>query len=71
MDSLFFAVIILDLLIITGVMGSENKRFDENYVVTWGNEHVMYTNGGRDVQLSMDQSSGKLKLHINHYCFES
>ncbi|KAL1834901.1 hypothetical protein ACET3Z_004552 [Daucus carota] len=58
MDSLFFAVIILDLLIITGVMGLQDKRFDENYVVTWGNEHVMYTNGGRDVQLSMDKSSG-------------
>ncbi|KAL8106608.1 xyloglucan endotransglucosylase/hydrolase protein 2-like isoform X2 [Apium graveolens] len=58
MDSLFFALIILDLVIITGVMGVQDKRFDENYAVTWGNEHVKFVNEGRDIQLSMDPSSG-------------
>lgn len=63
MDSLFFVLIILDLVIITGVMGVQDKRFDENYAVTWGNEHVKFMNEGRDVELSMDPSSGEVKLH--------
>ncbi|XP_007049742.2 PREDICTED: xyloglucan endotransglucosylase/hydrolase protein 2 [Theobroma cacao] len=33
-------------------------RFDENYEITWGYDHVLLFNQGREVQLSMDISSG-------------
>ena len=33
-------------------------RFNENYVVTWGGGHVTYLDGGNEVQLYMDQTSG-------------
>nr|GMD26994.1 xyloglucan endotransglucosylase/hydrolase protein 2-like [Ipomoea batatas]GME21048.1 xyloglucan endotransglucosylase/hydrolase protein 2-like [Ipomoea batatas] len=32
--------------------------FDANYFVDWGNYHVISSNQGREIQLSMDQSSG-------------
>jgi hypothetical protein len=35
------------------------NKFNDDYVVTWGGSHVAYLNGGREVQLTMDQSSGK------------
>ncbi|KAJ3691016.1 hypothetical protein LUZ61_020180 [Rhynchospora tenuis] len=37
---------------------SSGTGFDDNYVVTWGGYHVANLNGGSEVQLSMDQSSG-------------
>ena len=33
-------------------------RFDENYEITWGYDHVLSLNQGREIQLSMDLSSG-------------
>ncbi|XVF32181.1 hypothetical protein REPUB_Repub17cG0059800 [Reevesia pubescens] len=33
-------------------------RFDENYEITWGNDHVFSLNQGTEIQLSMDISSG-------------
>ena len=35
-----------------------NVSFDMNYHVTWGNEHVLFLDQRREVQLSMDQASG-------------
>ncbi|KAI3678704.1 hypothetical protein L6452_38007 [Arctium lappa] len=35
-----------------------NAGFDENYAVNWGNQHVLFLNQGREVQLSLDSSSG-------------
>lgn len=32
--------------------------FDANYHVTWGNDHVLFLNQRREVQLSIDQASG-------------
>lgn len=32
--------------------------FDQNYQITWGNDHVISSNQGSDIQLSMDKSSG-------------
>ncbi|KAJ4783550.1 Xyloglucan endotransglucosylase/hydrolase [Rhynchospora pubera] len=43
----------------SAMMSSDSsKGFDENYVVTWGGYHVVNLNGGSEVKLSMDQSSG-------------
>ncbi|KAI3749639.1 hypothetical protein L2E82_20254 [Cichorium intybus] len=36
----------------------KNVPFDEFYNVTWGNHHVQFLNQGREVKLSLDQSSG-------------
>ncbi|XP_038996412.1 xyloglucan endotransglucosylase/hydrolase protein 2-like isoform X2 [Hibiscus syriacus] len=33
-------------------------RFDENYEITWGNDRVLSSNLGTQIQLSMDASSG-------------
>ncbi|KVH94243.1 Concanavalin A-like lectin/glucanase superfamily [Cynara cardunculus var. scolymus] len=35
-----------------------NTGFNENYTVTLGNQHVLFLNQGREVQLSLDRSSG-------------
>nr|KAJ0185560.1 hypothetical protein LSAT_V11C900460460 [Lactuca sativa] len=35
-----------------------NASFDENYKIIWGNQHVQLLNQGREVQLSLDKSSG-------------
>ncbi|EOA18403.1 hypothetical protein CARUB_v10006944mg [Capsella rubella] len=47
--------------------------FDENYVVTWGQNNVLKLNQGKEVQLSMDQSSGsgfESKSHYNSGFFQ-
>ena len=38
--------------------GSDNISFYKNYDVTWGFDHVFSLNQGRDIQLSLDISSG-------------
>ncbi|KAL4558573.1 hypothetical protein LXL04_036774 [Taraxacum kok-saghyz] len=37
---------------------AKNASFDENYKITWGNQHVQLLNQGREVQLTLDKSSG-------------
>jgi xyloglucan:xyloglucosyl transferase len=32
--------------------------FEKNYVPTWAENHIHYLNGGREVQLSLDKSTG-------------
>ncbi|KAK1665183.1 hypothetical protein QYE76_053342 [Lolium multiflorum] len=32
--------------------------FEKNYVPTWAEDHIQYLNGGREVQLSLDKSTG-------------
>jgi len=32
--------------------------FEKNYVPTWAEDHIHYLNGGREVQLSLDKSTG-------------
>ncbi|KQJ88316.1 probable xyloglucan endotransglucosylase/hydrolase [Brachypodium distachyon] len=32
--------------------------FEKNYVPTWASDHIHYLNGGREVQLSLDKSTG-------------
>jgi xyloglucan:xyloglucosyl transferase len=62
MSSLIF--IFLLVLVPHVVQGREIRRneeiitFDQNYKVTWGGNHVMYINQGKEIQLTMDYSSG-------------
>ena len=32
--------------------------FEKNYVPTWAEDHIQYVNGGREVHLSLDKSTG-------------
>lgn len=32
--------------------------FEKNYVPTWAEDHIHYVNGGREVQLSLDKTTG-------------
>ncbi|VYS62487.1 unnamed protein product [Arabidopsis thaliana] len=41
--------------------------FDDNYVVTWGQNNVLKLNQGKEVQLSLDHSSGSGFESKNHY----
>ncbi|XP_073010416.1 xyloglucan endotransglucosylase/hydrolase protein 2-like [Typha latifolia] len=36
----------------------QQSGFDQNYVITWGGNHVSFLDQGREIQLSMDKSSG-------------
>ncbi|XP_052171126.1 xyloglucan endotransglucosylase/hydrolase protein 2-like [Diospyros lotus] len=56
----FFAAVFLFLVAAAGraVPSTDTAGFDENYYVEWGNDHVLSLNQGREIQLSMDKSSG-------------
>ncbi|MBA0853190.1 hypothetical protein Goshw_014598, partial [Gossypium schwendimanii] len=41
-----------------GFADDNTVKFDENYVITWGNDHVLFLNQDTEIQLSMDKSSG-------------
>ncbi|VVA15814.1 PREDICTED: xyloglucan endotransglucosylase/hydrolase [Prunus dulcis] len=48
------------LLLVGGTIASNNddSAFDKNYEITWGNDHVLSLNQGREIQLSLDSRSG-------------
>ncbi|KAA8550615.1 hypothetical protein F0562_002299 [Nyssa sinensis] len=53
----FFAFF-LQAVVLMGGKASDINSFDTNYYITWGNDHVLSQNQGREIQLSMDISSG-------------
>ncbi|XP_027927103.1 xyloglucan endotransglucosylase/hydrolase protein 2-like [Vigna unguiculata] len=57
MDSQFFIFLLLLHAVVQGKMDTET-RFDQNYEVIWGDDHVVSLNQGRQIQLTMDNSSG-------------
>ncbi|KAG8371732.1 hypothetical protein BUALT_Bualt13G0118700 [Buddleja alternifolia] len=58
-DILSFVAVILVLgTTINNVGAGSNVEFDVNYNVAWGNDHVLFLNQGREVQVSMDIRSG-------------
>lgn len=53
------------LILIHGVLAGrsggfrdDSTSFDQNYAVTWGNNNIVKLDRGREIQLSMDKSSG-------------
>ncbi|CAM8911039.1 hypothetical protein QQ045_033106 [Rhodiola kirilowii] len=51
------------LLASSGVLGAPLKKpvdvpFSRNYVPTWAFDHIKYSNGGSDIQLSLDKYTG-------------
>ena len=57
MGSFFFrGVFVLSLLVLLkGVTSSLDKEFS----VSWASDHVRFFNGGQELQLTLDQNSGK------------
>jgi xyloglucan:xyloglucosyl transferase len=41
-----------------------NVPFGKNYVPTWAYDHIRYFNGGNDIQLVLDKSTGILQYTI-------
>ncbi|XVE78105.1 hypothetical protein DITRI_Ditri13aG0117200 [Diplodiscus trichospermus] len=62
MEMQYFSMLaLLSVFLLHGrVFGNtdDNVTFDENYEITWGYDHVLPLNQGREIQLSMDLSSG-------------
>ncbi|CAI9300818.1 unnamed protein product [Lactuca saligna] len=54
----FFFFLSADATRTIGGFDQKNVAFDQNYNVTWGNHHAQLLNQGKEVQLSLDQSSG-------------
>ena len=61
MSSLFLIFLILllaDGVLVRGSINITEISFDQNYEVTWGDNHVVSLNQGKEIQLTMDNSSG-------------
>lgn len=57
----FFAFLLLRGVVFArrnSATSTTDISFDQNYYITWGNDHVLSLNQGRELQLSMDTSSG-------------
>lgn len=61
----FFFFLSADAARIVGGFDHKNVAFDQNYNVTWGNHHAQLLNQGKEVQLSLDQSSGVLYILLS------
>ncbi|KAM7527414.1 hypothetical protein LguiB_030824 [Lonicera macranthoides] len=57
MDFLFISFLLFGLVLVGSSRGSD-LSFDVGYGITWGNDHVTSLNQGKEIQLSMDKSSG-------------
>ncbi|XP_014496979.1 xyloglucan endotransglucosylase/hydrolase protein 2 isoform X1 [Vigna radiata var. radiata] len=57
MGSQFFIFLLLVHVLVQGKMDTETS-FDENYEVIWGDDHVVFLNQRKEIQLTMDNSSG-------------
>ncbi|CAJ2632456.1 unnamed protein product [Trifolium pratense] len=56
---IFLLVIVLHVVLAREIRRNEEIiSFDQNYKVTWGDNHVMSINQGKEIQLTMDYSSG-------------
>jgi len=45
--------------------------FQQNYKVVWGNRHVFFLQHGREVQLSIDKTSGLYNfMHVKGLLFD-
>lgn len=64
---IFLVVLVPYVVFARGIRRSEEIIFDQNYNVTWGGNHVMSINQGKEIQLTMDYSSGYNQPLINQY----
>ncbi|XP_057482993.1 xyloglucan endotransglucosylase/hydrolase protein 2-like [Actinidia eriantha] len=53
-----FVFSLFAIVLLSSGARTTDSSFDVNYYVTWGNNHVLSLNQGREIQLSMDNTSG-------------
>lgn len=51
-------------MLVAGALAAAPKKavdvpFGRNYVPTWAFDHIRYLNGGSEIQLVLDKSTGK------------
>jgi hypothetical protein len=56
------------LFLASGAMSATPRKaidvpFGRNYVPTWAFDHIKYYNGGSEIQLTLDKSTGKRAEH--------
>ncbi|KAK9053547.1 hypothetical protein SSX86_024621 [Deinandra increscens subsp. villosa] len=51
-------IAMLRTFFVAGDAAIGDASFDENYNVTWGDDHVLFLNQGREVRLLLDETSG-------------
>ncbi|KAH9318893.1 hypothetical protein KI387_020662, partial [Taxus chinensis] len=59
------------ILILFFFSQGESSTFNENFAISWGNDHVKLSNDGQTAQLLMDQASGSGFASKNKYLFGS
>jgi len=55
---IFLLLLVADGILVPGSMNITEINFNQNYEVTRGDNHVMSLNQGKEIQLTMDNSSG-------------
>lgn len=55
---IFLLLVVADGILVPGSMNITEINFNQNYEVTRGDNHVMSLNQGKEIQLTMDNSSG-------------
>ena len=77
-DVIGLFVICMYVVALSIVVSGRPATFLEDFRVTWADNHVRQLDGGRGIQLVLDQSSGNLfilytqchsKLFLGHYFF--
>lgn len=67
----YIFILSLGLLIsVSGTMGAAPRKpvdvpFGRNYVPTWAFDHIKYFNGESEIQLSLDNYTGKNKILVS------
>ncbi|KAF4367486.1 hypothetical protein G4B88_003690 [Cannabis sativa] len=61
-NSLLIITVLVSILFLIKIVdeceANNNTTFDNNYVITYGNDHFIQLNQGQEVQLTMDNTSG-------------
>lgn len=68
----YYVVSLLILVFVSKICGIElggGPTFDQNYQVSYGYDHILLGDKGRDVQLSLDSTSGPSILSLNYIFF--
>lgn len=64
-------LVVLVTIFIGGGMGATPRKpidvpFGRNYVPTWAFDHIKYFNGGNEIQLHLDKSTGMHLFLLKH-----
>ena len=58
MDSLVLCLFVILLAAVGHASAAEDVPWSQNYVILYGQEHTQLLNQGKEIQISVDQSSG-------------